>query len=627
MAWASRGIGLVKTLHAAIGSRGGPGAVLGASLRVMRREGLGGLRRLLARAARVEDYGAWVRQFDTIDPRARERLRAEASRMAHRPLLSIVVPVFNTEENALRQMLDSVLAQIYPEWELCICDDASSVAHVRQILTAYAAKDPRIKVVYRRENGHICLASNDASALAQGRFLVLLDHDDVLPEHTLLVVARYLLRHPEARMLYSDEDKLDAKGQRVEPYFKSGWNPTLMLGQNLFSHLGVIETALFRETGGFRPGLEGSQDHDLALRCAERIAPGQIVHIPHVLYHWRMSATSTASGITAKTYVRDASLRAVRDHLARTGRDAQVDWLRTDASMIRVRFAVPTPAPLVSIVIPTRDRPDLLRQCIDSLLRHTRYPAYEIIIVDNGSTDPLARDLLERYARHDDITVLRVAEPFNFSALNNHAVEHARGALLCLMNNDVETRSHDWLDVLCGFAMQPDAGAVGPALWYPDERLQHGGVMLAGAAVAGHMHHLLHRNDPGYFCRAILAQEVSAVTAACLLVRKTLYEQAGGLDATHLRVAYNDVDFCLRLGEAGYRNIYVPYADLYHHESASRGSDATGDNATRRETEAEWMRRRWGAALENDRFHNPNLALAGGRFFDLAMPPRTSLFE
>jgi glycosyltransferase involved in cell wall biosynthesis len=618
---------MLRGLQQAIRVRGGAWPVARAVASVVRSEGLNGVRRLFARANASDDYAGWIRQYDTVDEEKRAAMRVDLAAMVSRPVISVVVPVYNTPDVLLRAMIESVRAQIYPDWELCICDDASTMPHVGVTLDEYAKRDNRIKFVRRESNGHICNASNDACSLATGRFIALLDHDDTLPEHALFMVARYIARHPAARMFFSDEDKLAPDGQRVEPYFKSDWNPVLMLGQNMFSHLGVFDTALLREVSGFRPGLEGSQDHDLVLRCSERLRPDQIVHIPHVLYHWRLTPASTAGGVGAKPYAREASLRAVRDHLQRTGRAARVELLHEDAGMSRVTFELPSVKPLVSIVIPTRNGADLLKRCVDSLLGKTLYKPFELIIVDNGSTDPAALALLQSYSQLPDIKVLRVDAPFNFSALNNEAVRHARGTLLCLLNNDMEITQPDWLEVLCGYALQPEAGAVGAALWYPDDRLQHGGVVLAGETIAGHMHHLAHRGAPGYFGRAMLAQQVSAVTAACVVVKKSLYEAVGGLDEDGLSVAYNDVDFCMKLGQAGYRNVYVPYAGLYHYESATRGRDANGDRAKRLLRESRCMLDRWGTALAHDAFYNPNLSIEGGRFFTLASPPRVGQFD
>lgn len=618
---------LLQAFRQVVQLRGGLVPALRAIGLIARRQGLSGLRGYVSRAASAGDYDRWTARYDTLDAPALELLASRVGSLRERPLISVVVPTFNTPERYLREMIDSVLAQVYPHWELCIADDASSARHVLEIVTEYARRDSRIKVVARAENGHICIASNDAVAIASGRFLALLDHDDVLPAHALYMIALYAEKNPHAKMFFSDEDKLSPDGNRVQPYFKSDWNATLMLGQNMFSHFGVFDAAFLREVGGFRPGFEGSQDHDVALRCAERLSKDDIVHIPHVLYHWRVIAGSTARDVSAKPYARDASLRSVREHIERMGYAAKVEPLSPDSSMLKVIFAVPEPKPLVSIIIPTRDKAELLARCVDSVLERTLYLNYEILIVDNGSTEADALELLARYAKLPNVGVLPIDAPFNFSALNNLAVEQAKGSMLCLLNNDIEVISTDWLDTLCGYAALPDVGAAGAALWYPGDRLQHGGVLLGIGHLAGHYHHLLPRGDGGYFGRAVLAQDVSAVSAACLVVKKSLYEKVGGLDAEHLQVAFNDVDFCLKLRAAGLRNVYVPYAELYHYESATRSSDTAPDNAARFGREIECMRERWKGAVESDPYYNPNLALSGAAAFSLSFPPRIGQFD
>ncbi|WP_232316497.1 glycosyltransferase family 2 protein [Candidatus Burkholderia verschuerenii] len=568
-----------------------------------------------------------MRRYDSIGDGELQALAERLATLDANPVFSVVVPLYNTPASFLRKMIESVLGQTYPHWELCMVDDASNLAHMSSIVDEYARRDSRIKFERRSSNGHICVASNDAITLARGDFIALLDHDDVLPPHALQMIAQYAAKHPDAKMFFSDEDKLAPDGSRVQPYFKSDWNAVLMLGQNMFSHFGVFDADLVRSVDGFRPGFEGSQDHDLALRCAERLRPEQIVHVPHVLYHWRVSADSTALDVAAKPYAHDASLRAVREHLVRCGADASVEPISPASSMLRVIFGTPQPAPRISITIPTRDRADLLERCIGSLRERTRYANYEIVIVNNGSTERNALELLDHYKQLPDVQVVSIDEPFNYSDLNNRASAVATGEYLCLLNNDTEVHGGDWLSILCGYASQPDVGAVGPALWYPDGRLQHGGVLLGIGDLAGHYHHLVGKGDPGYFGRAVLAQEVSAVSAACLVVRKSLYESVGGLDALNLRVAFNDVDFCLKLRAAGYRNIYVPYASLIHHESASRRSDAEGPNAERFAREVAWMRQRWENVIDNDPCYNPNLALQGAAAFSLAFPPRIGMLD
>lgn len=601
---------------------------------ILRKEGLRGITR---RANRVlagstfedspEAYAKWIEQYDQIDDTTRATLRAAIDVLARRPLISIVVPTYNTDISLLQQMIDSVRAQIYPDWELCIADDASPNAAMRASLAEYAARDTRIKVVFRERNGHIAEASNSALALATGDYVALLDHDDILPEHALYMVAKSINEHPDARLFYSDEDKLSPEGQRISPYFKSDWNPELFLSQNLFAHLGVYETALVRQAGGFRKGFDGSQDHDLTMRCVEIAGHAAVHHIPHVLYHWRVIPGSTAAAGSEKPYALDAGIRAVQDHLRRTGIAATVEQTASDIGLMRVRYALPSPPPLVSIVIPTRDGVELLRQCIESIFARSTYPNFEILVVDNSSVKPETLQYFETLRSRSNVEVLRDDRPFNFSALNNAGVARTKGEFVCLLNNDIEVISPDWLEELVSIAAQTGNGAVGACLWYPDDTLQHGGVMLGVGGIAGHIHTRLRRGAFGYFGRAVSAQNFSAVTAACLVVRRSIYDQVQGLDEA-LAVAFNDVDFCLRVREAGYRNVWTPHAELYHHESATRGPDLTPEKAQRFLGEIQLMKDRWGELLEHDPAYNPNLTLDLAKHsFALADTPRIGQFD
>ncbi len=564
------------------------------------------------------DYGRWAREHDTITPPQREALRARAAALADGPLISVLMPCYNPDPQFLRAAIASVQAQLYGRWQLCIADDASPAPEVRQVLEACQASDPRIQVVFRPKNGHISAASNSALELVQGEWIALMDHDDLLPEDALLRVAECVRAHPRAQLVYSDEDKVDDQGHRSDPYFKPDWNLDLFRSHNMFSHLGVLRTALVREVGGFRQGLEGSQDWDLVLRCVERIAPSQIVHIPRVLYHWRIHVQSTAKSMDAKPYAAVAGERALDEHFQRLGIQAKAEYLGYG---YRVRYALPSPPPLVSLIIPTRNALALVRQCIESIQRRTEYPNWEIILVDNGSDDPAALAYFERLAQQPNLRVLRDDRPFNYSALNNQAVAMARGELVALVNNDIEVMSPGWLSEMVSLAMQPGVGAVGARLWYPDMTLQHGGVILGPGGCAVHAHKALPRGLNGYAGRAALIQSFSAVTAACLVVRKSLYVQVGGLDEVNLSVAFNDVDFCLRLREAGYRNVWTPYAELLHHESATRGEDVAPEKRERFERELAFMQQRWGALIDHDPAYSPNLTLLL-EDFSLAWPPR-----
>jgi O-antigen biosynthesis protein len=621
----SRLLRIVRGVRSIIAARGGIGATYSYCKSIVQREGLSGLRNRLSRvtADQTPDelYSDWIARYDSIDESIRATIRQSIDVLPARPLISLVVPTYQTPEPYLRAMIDSVRAQIYPHWELCIADDASPDPTVRRVLEEYAALDERIRFVVRTDNGHISAASNSALELVHGEYVALLDHDDTLPEHALYVVARYIGSHPQAKLFYSDEDKLMPDGSRSTPYFKCDWNPELILGQNMFSHFGVYQTALLREVGGFRIGLEGSQDHDLILRCVERAGHASVVHIPHVLYHWRVIPGSTATRVEEKPYALQASIEAVSQHLHRRGIEAEVAPAFAGTHMLRVKYPAPDVPPLVSIIIPTRDGMTLLRQCIDSVFGKTTYPAFEIIIVDNGSVEPATFAYFEELLQRGNVRVLRDERPFNFSALNNLAAAEARGTYLCLLNNDIEVISPDWLDEMMSHAVRPENGAIGASLWYPDDTLQHGGVLVGIADLAGHMHHRLWKGNAGYFGRGALTQNVSAVTAACLVVRKSLYDEVGGFNEA-LAVAFNDVDFCLRVRNAGYRNVYTPFARLYHHESATRGTDVRPEVRARFESEIELMKRTWGSDIRLDPFYNPNLASHDAPLFTPAFPPR-----
>lgn len=534
------------------------------------------------------------------------------------PLISILIPSFNTNITWLERAIISVKTQIYTNWQLCIADDASAQPAVSELIKKYAALDSRIKFTIRHENGHISAASNSALDLADGEWVALLDHDDELSVDALFWVALSINKNPESKLFYSDEDKIDDDGIKSEPYFKSEWNTDLFYSQNMFAHLGVFHTELVKEIGGFRIGFEGSQDYDLTLRCLEKIKPAQISHIPRVLYHWRIHKNSTSVDLRSKPYAITAGKQALDEHLIRTNANAKAEAV---GAHYRVRYFLPKSLPLVSLIIPTRNCFDLLCRCIDSILNKTSYNPFEIIIIDNGSDDSKTLQLLEKLALNPLIRVLRDDGPFNYSALNNAAVKVARGEIIGLINNDIEVINADWLSEMVSHALRPGVAAVGARLWYSDDTLQHAGVVLGIHGIAGHVHRFLPRHDVGYCGRASLIQSFSAVTAACLVVRKSIYEELGGLNETELQVACNDVDFCLRAREAGYKNIWTPYAELYHHESASRGFDDTPEKQARSAKEVAYMKHRWGDALFNDPAYSPNLTL-DSEDFGLAWPPR-----
>ncbi|NLP61658.1 glycosyltransferase family 2 protein [Paraburkholderia sacchari] len=604
---------------------GGMRSVVHRAYAIYREDGMSGLGRRMRRLGRSavdawasrEGYLQWIARHDTLDDAARAAMVKRIEGERGWPTLSIVMPTFNPKPEWLAQAIDSVRAQLYPYWELCIADDASTDPAIRPLLEQYAAYDARIKVVFREQNGHICAASNSALALVSSDWVVLLDHDDMLPEHALYCVADAILACPSARLIYSDEDKIDETGRRHDPYFKCDWNIDLFYSHNMFSHLGVYHKSLVDEVGGFREGLEGSQDHDLALRCLEVSGDGAVHHIPRVLYHWRVHSGSTAQSVAAKPYVALAGERALNEHFARTGVAASAEWI---GHGYRVSYALPKTLPLVSLIVPTRNGLKLLRQCIGSIHARTDYPNYEILIVDNGSNDPETLRYFDAFAADSRVRVIRDDRPFNYSALNNAAVREARGELVGLVNNDIEVIAREWLGEMVSLALQPGVGAVGAKLLFPDDTIQHAGVVTGVGGVAGHVYKHAARNANGYFGRARLISSYSAVTAACLLIRKSVYLEVGGLNEQDLTVAFNDVDFCLRVRDAGYRNVWTPYAELYHHESATRGYEDNPEKRARFAKEIAYMERRWGSALRNDPAYNPNLTLERDDFGLSTMP-------
>ncbi len=566
-------------------------------------------------------YENWIELFDTRDEVARQRIEARVRALASPPTISVIMPVYNPPAHLLRDAVESVRSQIYPHWELCIADDCSTDMSVVQLLEECAASDPRIKVVRRSENGHISAASNSALSLVTGHWVAALDHDDVLTDHALALVALRIAENPDAGLIYSDEDKIDEAGDRRDPFFKPDFDPLLLIAQNYICHLTVLRVDLVEQVGGYREGYEGSQDWDLGLRVSELLSPGQIVHIPHVLYHWRAHGGSTAALVSSKPYALDAGLHAVQDHLHRTSRSASVDRMGR-LGHNRVRWTLPEPAPHVSIIVPTRDG-RLLQQCIDSVLGFTIYPDFEVVVVDNSSRTYQTLSWLQG---HDDrLTVLRDERPFNYAAINNFAVTRTAGDIVLLLNDDTEVMSSEWLTEMVSQLMQPGVGAVGAKLLYGDGRtVQHAGVILGVGGVAGHAHRLSDRLSMGYFGNLQLAHRVSAVTAACVAIRRQVWDQAKGMDEVNLPVAFNDVDLCMRIREAGWEIVWTPHAQLLHHESISRGPDTEGPRADAFAQEVLYMEKRWGFdGLRKDKYYNPNLSL-NAEDFSLAWPPRES---
>jgi glycosyltransferase involved in cell wall biosynthesis len=564
-------------------------------------------------------YTAWVMAHDTLTSGQLAALGRKATSLPNRPLISIIMPVYNTPGPWLTKAIESVRTQAYPDWELCIADDASTESHVRPLLEEYMRKDARIKVVFRKTNGHISAASNSALELATGGFAALLDHDDELAPHALFCCAEIIISHADTEVIYSDEDKIDEQGFRFDPHFKPDWNPDLLTSQNYFSHLCVYRTATLRAMGGFRTGFEGSQAWDIALRIVERIQPRSIHHIPRVLYHWRAVDGSTAMHPDEQNYAGTSGHKALEEHFARVGQKVSLHLVR--GGHWHIKYPRPEPPPLVTIIIPTRNGLKLLATCVESIFAKTSYPNFEILIADNDSDDPQLIAFYEGMKARGRFHVLPCPGPFNFSAIINRAVQHAHGAILGLLNNDLEVIHPEWLDEMVSHAVRPEIGAVGAKLFYPDFRIQHAGVITGLGGIAGHVFRGLPRHEAGFKYRPHLVQNFSAVTAACLVIRKSVYLEAGGFNEYQLKVAYNDVDFCLKVQSLGYRNLYTPFAELVHHESASRGADDTPEKILRFKQEVEFIKARWGERLLNDPAYNPNFSL-DNEDFAFAHPPR-----
>ncbi len=562
-------------------------------------------------ALRIEDRGSqfrrWIGLYDFND--AHQPVYNQwLEKLKRRPLISIVMPVYNTPPELLAAAVGSCRKQIYGNWELCIADDASTDPSMRPALERLAQEDPRIKVTYLEKNGHIAAATNAAFELVTADYVVLLDHDDILRPHALAEVVLLLDEKPDAEIIYSDEDKIDLNGHRFDPFFKPNWNPLLFLGQNYLNHLTVHRSENIRKAGGWRSDYNGSQDYDLNLRITAMVDQEKIFHIPKILYHWRATETSAALNATQKSYAVVNGGRALADFAARQGIAGDVETVE-GTTWFRLKRSLPDPAPKVSIMIPTRNGRDILKQCIDSIHQLTDYPGYEIIVVDNNSDEPASLAYFEEIAKKGLARVIAYPHPFNFSAINNFAARHASGSILLLLNNDIEVISKDWLREMVSLALVPGTGCVGAMLYYPNEAIQHAGIVLGIGGVAGHSHKFFGRGHSGYFGRLKLPQNVSAVTGACLMVAKTIYEEVGGFDEENLKIAFNDVDFCLRVQAAGYRNAWTPYAELYHHESLSRGTENTPEKKARFSGEVRYMKARWGDALHQDPYYSPHLTL------------------
>jgi GT2 family glycosyltransferase len=547
-------------------------------------------------------YGAWLRTFDDDPARDEPLWRERMVRAAPLPSFSVFLPLDGFDAAKLGRTVQSLEAQFHEAWELHLVAGAELKPRLGDLIAAGPESDSRIRLLVGQPGAEIATALNDALAQAGGDWIVTLGPGDVLRPHALAELGLAVAADPAPDIAYSDEDRLGPAGERRDPTFKPDWSPDLLRSWNYPGRLTAWKARSLRRLGGWRAGFGQARDHDLNLRATEALPCEKILHVPKVLVHVADGAPDPGAPQQAA-----AGARAVAEHLARTGRPARVEPV-PGRPVLRLRYALPEPPPLVSIVIPTRDRLALLRGCVESILERTTYAPFEVIVVDNNSREPETLAWFGQIAADGRVRILPYPEAFNFSAINNFAVRQARGDVIALVNNDIEVIAPDWLEEMAGHALRPEIGCVGAKLLYPDGSVQHAGVVLGLGGLAGHAHKGLPRSEPGYAGRAVAACNVSAVTAACLVVRRSIYEEAGGLDE-ELAVAFNDVDFCLKVLRAGYLNLWTPFAELIHHESASRGPETSRPQAERFAREIQVMKRRWGPALRRDPYYSPELTV------------------
>jgi len=555
-----------------------------------------------------EDYALWIEQHKLTDQDI-ERIAQEIEAMPVQPVFSIVVPVYNIDEEYLMLAINSVRNQLYPYWELCLVDDASPDYHIRPLLKRLAALDERIVVRLNKDNQGIAGASNDAVKLTSGDFVGLLDHDDELSIDALYENAKVINRRPDVGFIYSDEDKVTMDERRVDPFFKPDYSPDLLDSQNYICHFSVISQSVIKQIDGFRLGFDGSQDHDIIIRAIQYAK--HVEHIPKVLYHWRKVPGSTADVYDAKSYAWEAGRKAVEARFRSNGEVGEVVLGPLQGTFQVKRDIIGDPK--VSIIIPFKDKPELLRACVDSIFEKSSYTNFEIIGVSNNSEEESTRQLMAEFSdQHDNIRFVEKNQPFNFSQLCNYGVLQSSGEFVLLLNNDIEVISEDWLERLIEHAQRKDVGAVGGKLFFPDGRVQHAGVVAGMHGAAGHSHLFFSSTDIGYYGSLMVTRNVSAVTGAMLMVSRAKFDQVGGLDEANLAIAYNDVDLCLKLLDAGLRNIFTPFCQATHHESASRGYEHEDPiRRARFEKERTFFLNKWQAFLDKgDPCFNPNFDLA-----------------
>lgn len=547
-----------------------------------------------------KEYLKWLEEFPE------EFIQDE--KFEYNPLISICIPVYNVERKYLKECINSILNQTYQNFEICLSNDCSTLQETLDTLNEYANKDQRIKVFHRKENGHISRATNDALKMASGEFVGLMDNDDILSPYALAECVNVLNENKNYDFIYTDEDKLDMNGKRRDPHFKSDYAPDSFLGSNYICHFEIIRKSIIDEIGGFRVGYEGAQDYDLFLRVLEKTTPDRVKHISKILYHWRMIEGSTAATIDSKGYAVEKGRMAVEDSLRRRNINAEVS-IHPNVPYYLVDYKYEE-EPMVSIIVPTKDYADITEKCLKSIFEKTKYQHFEVILMNNNSQKEETYQLFDKYRKmYTNFRVIDANYDFNYSKINNQGVKIAKGEYIVLLNNDTEIITPEWLKIMVGYAMQPHIGIVGAKLLYPDDTVQHAGVVIGVGGIANHAFVGYSKDDPGFYGRLSVPFNYSAVTAACLMISKEIYNEVNGLEE-ELQVAFNDVDLNLKVLEKGYYNICLNHVLLYHYESKSRGID-TNDNKKYKRfiNEHELMYNKWGDKLQNDRFYNSNLSV------------------
>ena len=556
----------------------------------------------------LTDYEKWI----MANQLSNEELESQAKkRFRKRPKISIVVPLYKTKTVFFRELLYTLHCQTYSNWELCLADGSPEPLEEIQKM---CEKDPRIKYKFLGSNDGISSNTNAALELVTGDYIGLLDHDDFLEENCLYEVVKCINENPKVEFIYTDEDKATGLlDERFDAYFKSDFAPDTLLSQNYICHFSVFKKSVMDKLGGFRKEFDGAQDYDIFLRMSEIVKPENIKHIAKVLYHWRMHKESTAMEASAKPWAFDAGRRAIADHLERMGIDAIV---RDGKAIGSYEVEYPVKGnPKVSIVIPNKDGIDVLKVCVDSILKKTTYDNYEIVVVENNSTEKETFEYYDEIKKNDKIEVIYYPDKgFNYSRIINFGVRNCDGEFVMQLNNDTEVVTEDWLEKMIGYAQRKEIGAVGVRLNYPDETIQHAGVLLGLGGIAGHLHKNIHKDSYGYFSRAIIIQDMTAVTAACIMTRREIYDEVGFMNE-RLAVAFNDIDFCMKIRKAGYFIIYNPFVELWHYESKTRGEEDSPEKVERFNNEIRIFKEAWQKELEaGDPYYNKNLRLDNDQY-------------